>query len=370
MNELHNKQAIWELTISVSGTTTTTNLEGTYFQAIQTSAAKNKNKVIELITAKALLKKYTNAFKENRKGTIKSKALADKITELKGVNQDEVLVQLTGNNYQTLDQFYTSTLFKSLEGTVTELNQTKLLNQIKGELAAQSASAITKDDVIEIVLADRKHRKSQEVGNAIGAAIVKVGCIGVLAFAALYQACMMQYSTTVGYLNDNPLAQEKDYKLCMAEKNDVGNCIQYNNIIEINKYQPLGDTKAAEATTITSKNELLALATDAFNPKIYNDIETCSAKNLPDTRGLFERMIGVPTLLTICQSNEISKIKARIQKVIDENTTELEITNIENKQIEENRKASKEASLFLMFGMCAIVIFFGIKEIIYTSNKK
>lgn len=357
MNELHNKLAIWELTISVTDTTTTTNLEGTYFQAIQTSAAKNKNKVIELTTAKALMKKYTNAFKENNKNTAKSKALSEKITELKGLNQDEVLVQLTANSYQTLEQFYTSTLFKSLEGTVKELNQVTLLNQIKGEIAAQSASALTKDDVIEIVLADRKNRKSDVVGTTIGTAIVKAGCIGVLAFAAFYQACMIQYSTTVGYLNESPITQEKDYKLCMAEKNDVGNCLQYTNIIKINKYSPLGDTRAAEAKTIINKNELLSLATDEFNPKIYKDIETCSAKNLPDIRDSFQSLIGVPTLLTICQSNEISNIKGVTAKGIDTIQNRQLIEPLSDEQKENGEKAGKLLLAMIIIGMCALPLF-------------
>ena len=358
MIELHNKQAIWEVTVTGTTSTDKENIEGTYFQAIKLSAIQNKDKTIDLTTAKALLKKYTTAFKENRKNTAKSKALSEKITELKSLNQDEILVQLTANTYQTLEQFYTSTLFKSLAATVKELNQVTLLNQIKSELSAKSASALTKDDVKELILADRKHRKSESTGISA----IKALCFVVLAIAGIYQACIVHYSVTVGYLNENPIAQEKDYKLCMAEKVDVGNCLQYTKIIEMNRLSPLGNTRVSDAETIVSKNSLLSLATKDFNPKIYKDIETCSAKNLPDYRDFFERLIGVPTLLTVCQSNEISMIKnsfkKEINKVVDNQVFEF----LDGELKKGGEEASKIALLFLITSFGGLLLYMMIKS--------
>jgi len=368
MIELHNKQAIWEVTVTGTTSSGTENIEGTYFQAIKLSAIKNKDKTIDLTTAKALLKKYTNAFKSNNKNTAKSKALSEKITELKSLNQDEILVQLTANTYQTLEQFYTSTLFKSLEGTVTELNQTKLLNQIKEELSKQAGQSLSKADVMAILKENEKNPgiKKESFGSKITKAVVGFGCSMIF---LLIVACVINSQSkdlVTRYINDDPISNNDNYKLCMIEKNDISNCTQYSNLIQIHSRRLDNPDNRKQEQDVLNKIALLENGTKEFNPKIYNDIETCSAKNLPDIRDLTGRALGEPTLLFRCQSSEVMKIKSaktdmsynlkELKSMLtDESTSNEQIVKTENVQ---TLDILTKLIFFMLAGGAVLVFYF------------
>lgn len=379
MIELHNKQAIWEVTVTgtkssgkenIEGTYFE-NIEGTYFQAIKFSAIQNKNKTLDLTTAKALLKKYTNAFKQNNKNTAKSKALSEKITELKCINQDEVLVQLTPNTYQTLEQFYTSTLFKSLEGTVKELNQVTLLNQIKEEITFQNSRRMTTeealeawekvkeaDEVLKVLLKDKKTKEinKESMGYKLGKSLFAFVCsVGLLYMVANALDIVMK-DTVTRTINDDPYAHNNDYNLCMTTKDDVSNCSQYAIILAKHKEQLESPHTLTEEKTVNSKVELLKFATKEFNPKIYNDIESCTVKNLPDTRSMMGKFVDSPTLLFRCQSKEIFKIKSLLKSEIYSPIDTQLIEQLDEEQKNEGEKLGVVALHFLV--LCFVALLF------------
>lgn len=309
MIELHNKQAIWEVTVTGTTSSGTENIEGTYFKAIQFSASHNKDKTIDLTTATALLKKYTNAFKSNNKNTAKSKALSEKITELKGLNQDEILVQLTTNTYQTLEQFYTGKLFKSIQGTVIEVDQTKLLSQLKSELST-----------VKSMTEQAMHEKQAE--KIVGKNHRKLNIITAFLAGSLLTMLIKDFNTDSNNantyaINDTSFYSDDNFSKCFKVKDDLPTCFQYASIINEHK-SLMSDNKSYPNVNNSLDNKISALitSTETFNEKIYNDIESCNNKNLPDTRGLLEKFVDAPSLLTMCQSREILKIKknAPIQK--------------------------------------------------------
>ncbi len=331
MLELHNKKAIWEVTITGTTSSGRENIDGTYFEAITYSAINNNNRIIELTNVKALLKRYTTAFRTNKKGTAKSKALSEKITDLKSYNQDEILVQLSAGTYQTLEQFYTSTLFKSLSTTIKELNQVTLLNQIKEEITFQNNRRMTPeealealakfkeaDEILKVLTKDNKTKEinKESMGYKLGKSLFAFVCsVGVLYMVTNALDITFRDSVT-RYINDDPYAQNKDYNLCMVAKDDISNCSQYAQVLERHT-QPLESPHTLiEQESLNSKIELLKLATEEFNPKIYSDIESCTAKNLPDTRSSVGKFVDAPTLLFRCQSKEIFKIKSIMKEIM------------------------------------------------------
>ena len=324
MIELHNKTAIWEVTAKASPKFNEykQNIEGTYFEALHCSALYNKNKSIELTTAKTLLKKYTNAFRTNNKNTAKSKALSEKIIELKALSQDEILVQLSANTYQTIEQFYTSTLFKSLQGTVKELNQINVLNQIREEISAQTESVFTKEELVDVLsqyLKTSDTKKERIKDSFLNRAFAPVfGMVCSLALLGLFAISWEKSNldNVTRYLNDDPYTQSKDYNLCMVAKDDIPNCSQYAKVLDTHSKSLINPRSRADEQLGDEKVDLLKAATNVFNQKIYDDVESCTAKNLPDIRTMTGKLFGEPTLLFRCQSKEIFKVKSITKDII------------------------------------------------------
>ncbi|MBG5342927.1 hypothetical protein GHU64_06735 [Pseudomonas aeruginosa] len=167
--------------------------------------------------------------------------------------------------------------------------------------------------MLKSIIQTQAKQKEQEkgIGYKIAKQVITILGTSILLTILAFNADIYLNDMITRYINDDPISQNPNYKLCMAEKNDVPNCTQYVEVIGRHSHTlDIAETRQ-QKIDVMNKVRILQLATTTFNTKIYNDIETCSARNLPDTRSMTGRILGEPTLLFRCQSAEIMEIKGQ-----------------------------------------------------------